>query len=124
MRCGARRTASRPLPGEVAQFFRAPAGLRNPFLAPVLARQNLRLVSWTRRGFDTVNADPQRILARLTRELRRARHPAAARRARGAHEPPAPRSFSRCCPRLLDTLAAARLTPLTLRAAFALAERA
>src|SRR6266404_2480759 len=37
--------------GEAARFFRAPAGLRNPFLEPVLARANLRLVSWTRRGF-------------------------------------------------------------------------
>src|SRR6516162_10679027 len=40
--------------GEVARFFRAPAGLRNPFLEPALARADLQLVSWTRRGFDTV----------------------------------------------------------------------
>ena len=109
--------------GEVAQFFRAPAGLRNPFLEPVLARQNLRLVSWTRRGFDTVNADPQRILARLTRALG-ARdilllHDGhAARTAAGT--PGHPRGIAPAP----DTLAAARLTPLTLRAAFALAERA
>jgi peptidoglycan/xylan/chitin deacetylase (PgdA/CDA1 family) len=56
--------------GEVAQFFRAPAGLRNPFLEPVLRRLNLRLASWTRRGFDTVEREPARILARLTRRLR------------------------------------------------------
>jgi peptidoglycan-N-acetylglucosamine deacetylase len=46
--------------------FRAPAGLRNPFLDPVLHRLGLHLVSWTRRGFDTVSADAQRVLARLT----------------------------------------------------------
>ena len=46
--------------------FRAPAGLRNPFLDRVLHRQGLRLVSWTRRGFDTREHDPQRVLARLT----------------------------------------------------------
>jgi hypothetical protein len=27
------------------------------FLEPVLARLQLRLASWTRRGFDTVDAD-------------------------------------------------------------------
>src|SRR5205807_79034 len=55
--------------GEVAQFFRAPAGLRNPFLEPALARANLRLVSWTRRGFDTVSGRAQGVLGRLTRGL-------------------------------------------------------
>jgi peptidoglycan-N-acetylglucosamine deacetylase len=56
--------------GEPPRFFRAPAGLRNPFLEPVLCRLGLRLVSWTRRGFDTVTADPQKVLARLIRRLR------------------------------------------------------
>jgi peptidoglycan/xylan/chitin deacetylase (PgdA/CDA1 family) len=46
--------------------FRAPAGLRNPFLDPVLHGQGLHLVSWTRRGFDTVSRDAQRVLNRLT----------------------------------------------------------
>ena len=49
--------------------FRAPAGLRNPFLDPVLHRLGLRLVSWTRRGFDTRERDPQRVLGRLTHTL-------------------------------------------------------
>lgn len=55
--------------GVTPTCFRAPAGLRNPFLAPVLHRLGLRLVSWTRRGFDTREADPGRVLARLTRGL-------------------------------------------------------
>src|SRR3979490_1504022 len=46
-----RVTGSRP------RFFRAPAGLRNPFLDPVLARLQLRLASWTRRGFDTLHTN-------------------------------------------------------------------
>ncbi|WP_326542470.1 polysaccharide deacetylase family protein [Pseudorhodoferax sp.] len=49
--------------------FRAPAGLRNLFLDPVLHALDLRLVSWTRRGFDTREADPQTVLARLTQNL-------------------------------------------------------
>ena len=55
--------------GEAPRFFRAPAGLRNPFLAPVLHRLGLTLASWTRRGFDTRERDPQRVLQRLTRGL-------------------------------------------------------
>ncbi len=57
------------LAGQAPRFFRAPAGLRNPFLDPVLHRRGLRLASWTRRGYDTRERDPQRVLARLTRGL-------------------------------------------------------
>lgn len=52
--------------GERPGCFRAPAGLRNPFLDPVLHRLGLRLVSWTRRGFDTRERDPAVVLRRLT----------------------------------------------------------
>jgi len=55
--------------GQRPDCFRAPAGLRNPFLDPVLHRLGLRLVSWTRRGFDTRERDPKVVLERLTRGL-------------------------------------------------------
>ena len=55
--------------GRTPVFFRAPAGFRSPFLDSVLAPRGLRYVSWTRRGFDAVSSDPQRILKRLTRGL-------------------------------------------------------
>ena len=55
--------------GQAPLFFRAPAGLRNPFLGPVLVRNRLRLVSWTRRGFDTVQRRPQRVFERLACNL-------------------------------------------------------
>jgi len=55
--------------GEEPRFFRAPAGLRNPFLDPVLQRLELQLVSWTRRGLDTVRSDADAVLARLVRGL-------------------------------------------------------
>ncbi|MFO1224771.1 MAG: polysaccharide deacetylase family protein [Burkholderiaceae bacterium] len=54
------------LVGQRPHCFRAPAGLRNPFLDPVLHRHDLHLVSWTRRGFDTATADAQRVLQRLS----------------------------------------------------------
>jgi chitin deacetylase len=51
--------------GRKPQFFRAPAGLRNPFLDPVLHKLDLKLVSWTRRGFDTRVHDAKKITKRL-----------------------------------------------------------
>ena len=57
------------LTGRLPHCFRAPAGLRNPLLDPVLHRLGLHLVSWTRRGFDTRVADPARVLARLSSGL-------------------------------------------------------
>ncbi|MBO9515042.1 MAG: polysaccharide deacetylase family protein [Variovorax sp.] len=55
--------------GQRPTCFRAPAGLRNPFLAPVLHRLGLSLVSWTRRGFDTRERDAATVLGRLANEL-------------------------------------------------------
>ncbi len=55
--------------GVLPHCFRAPAGLRNPLLDPVLHRLGLHLVSWTRRGYDTREADPVRVAARLLRGL-------------------------------------------------------
>jgi len=53
------------LGGRAPQFFRPPGGLRNPLLDPVLHDAGLRLVSWTRRGFDTRISDARRVAARL-----------------------------------------------------------
>jgi len=53
------------LSGEEPRFFRAPAGMRNPLLQPVLSDLGLPLTSWTRRGFDTVKGDPRTVLDRL-----------------------------------------------------------
>ena len=57
-------TGQRPL------FFRAPAGLRNPFLDPVLARLGLRLATWSVRGFDTKIGDVGRVKSKLLHGLR------------------------------------------------------
>jgi peptidoglycan/xylan/chitin deacetylase (PgdA/CDA1 family) len=50
-------------------LFRAPAGMKNPWLGTVLDRAGLSLVSWTRRGFDTVSRESSRVAARLLRHL-------------------------------------------------------
>lgn len=52
------------------QFFRPPAGLRNPMLYPVVASLGLHQAAWTRRGYDTRETDPDKVLARLTRNLK------------------------------------------------------
>ncbi len=65
---GAAQDRLAQLTGRRPHCFRAPAGLRNPFLDPVLHRLGLHLVSWTRRGFDTRERDPQVVLARLARQ--------------------------------------------------------
>lgn len=51
--------------GRRPRLFRAPAGLRNPLLDWVLHRADLRLVSWTRRGFDAIDRNPAAIARRL-----------------------------------------------------------
>jgi peptidoglycan/xylan/chitin deacetylase (PgdA/CDA1 family) len=51
--------------GQAPRFFRAPMGLRSPLLDPVLARCGLHYVSWTRRGFDAIHRDPEKVLQRL-----------------------------------------------------------
>ena len=105
-----RVTGSRP------QFFRAPAGLRNPFLDPVLARLKLHLASWTRRGFDTVSADADAVLRRLANPLRAGDilllHDGHAARTRRGQ----PVIFE-VLPRLLDAVKARGLESITLRSA-------
>jgi peptidoglycan/xylan/chitin deacetylase (PgdA/CDA1 family) len=55
--------------GRTPVFYRAMAGLRNPFLEPVLYSRGLQLASWTRRGYDSRDGNADRVLARLLRQL-------------------------------------------------------
>ncbi len=56
--------------GTKPQFFRAPAGLRNPFLQPVLKKLGLTLASWSVRGFDTQVGDAEKVTHKLLTGLR------------------------------------------------------
>lgn len=51
--------------GRAPAFFRAPAGLRNPLLDPILSKLGLRLVAWSCRAFDTRRGDAGAVSARL-----------------------------------------------------------
>jgi peptidoglycan/xylan/chitin deacetylase (PgdA/CDA1 family) len=50
-------------------WFRAPAGLKNPFLHPILAARGLQLVGWSSRAFDTQIDDSSRIVERIKRSI-------------------------------------------------------
>lgn len=101
------------LTGQPPRFYRAVAGLRNPFLDPVLHASGLQLASWTRRGFDTRERDPEKVLQRLT-------HPLAAGDILLLHDGNAARTpagealIVSVLPRLLESIRARGLTPVTL----------
>jgi peptidoglycan-N-acetylglucosamine deacetylase len=54
----------------VPLWFRAPAGLKNPFLHPILAARGLHLIGWNARAFDTQIDDCARIVHRITESLK------------------------------------------------------
>ena len=57
--------------GMAPLFFRAPAGLRNPFLDPALSRLGLRLASWSVRAYDTRTGDVERVAKKLLGGLKK-----------------------------------------------------
>jgi peptidoglycan/xylan/chitin deacetylase (PgdA/CDA1 family) len=102
--------------GQAPSFFRATAGLRNPFLDPVLAQLDLRLASWTRRPYDTRNGNAEDVLGRLTHHLG-VGDILLLHDGNSALTPAGQPVILAVLPRLLATIAAARLTPVTLIAA-------
>jgi peptidoglycan/xylan/chitin deacetylase (PgdA/CDA1 family) len=102
--------------GAAPQFFRAPAGLRNPFLDPVLARLDLQLASWTRRGFDTVSRNPNAVFNKLTRHLGGG-DILLLHDGQPGRVPSGQPMILEVLPRLLTAVGAAGLRPVTLRAA-------
>ena len=103
--------------GVTPHFFRSPYGPRSPMLDLVLAREKLRYVSWSRRGYDAVDPDPARVVKRLTSRLTAGDvlllHDGASGPRRTA-EP----TVLRALPRLLRELDERGLRSVSLRAAF------
>jgi peptidoglycan-N-acetylglucosamine deacetylase len=60
----------RSAPDRPARLFRAPAGLKNLFVHPELARRGLSLIGWTVRGLDTVQREPRLVAGRVLRKAR------------------------------------------------------
>jgi len=103
--------------GQRPGFFRAPAGLRNPLLDPVLPGLGLQLASWTRRGFDTRSNDPERLLQRLTGAGLRAGDILLLHDGNAARTPSGAPAILAVLPALLERLHSAGLRTVTLREA-------
>jgi peptidoglycan-N-acetylglucosamine deacetylase len=115
---GAQQTLT-SITGRRPQFYRAVAGLRNPFLDPVLHRLGLRLATWSARGFDTRCRDPHKVLARLLVHTR----PGAILLLHDGHAARSPQGVPvivDALPLLLRELRERHLHPVTLSRAFAL----
>jgi peptidoglycan/xylan/chitin deacetylase (PgdA/CDA1 family) len=55
---------------ERPRWFRAPVGMKNPWVHPLLEARGMRLIAWSRRAFDAVRSDPEAIARKLTRGVR------------------------------------------------------
>jgi peptidoglycan/xylan/chitin deacetylase (PgdA/CDA1 family) len=101
--------------GSTPRWFRAPAGIRSPWLEPVLAARGLGLCAWTRRGFDTVRTDAAAVAQRLVSDL-------AAGDILLLHDGSGARTATgrpvvlEVLPRVLEAIGAAGLTPVGLSA--------
>jgi len=51
--------------GQTPHLFRAPVGMKNPFVHPALFRRNMTLVGWSVRGFDSFGDDVERVVQRI-----------------------------------------------------------
>ena len=104
--------------GETPRFFRAPAGLRNPFLEPVLVPPAIAARELDAPRLRYRQRRPRRCLPPLEPIARGRRHLAAARRPRGARATAGRPVILEVLPRLLETLrAGGNCGPSRLRAA-------
>jgi peptidoglycan/xylan/chitin deacetylase (PgdA/CDA1 family) len=99
--------------GVAPRFFRPPAGIRSPLLDPVLHQLGLRLVNWTRRGFDTRH-QPQAVTAKLLGGLR-AGDILLLHDGQCAHTPAGTPVVLEVLPRVLEAALLANLRAVTLR---------
>lgn len=99
--------------GQAPRFYRAVAGLRNPWLDPVLHGLGLRLASWTRRGFDTRCGEPDVVLRRLLNQLQ-AGDILLLHDGHAARTPSGQPVIVAILPRLIAAIRAQGLTPVTL----------
>jgi peptidoglycan/xylan/chitin deacetylase (PgdA/CDA1 family) len=67
-RCSAALQQVSPLETPPSHF-RAPVGMTNYFLPPLLKQRNLRLIGWSARGYDTMESDPEKIVGRILKTI-------------------------------------------------------
>lgn len=55
--------------GVASKLFRAPVGMKNPFVHPVLATRGMRLIGWSVRGFDATRSNVEQVVSRIVPRL-------------------------------------------------------
>ncbi len=63
-------SAALEMAGARSCLFRAPVGMKNPFVHPILARRGMTLVGWSVRGFDSFGDNVQRVEERIVPRVR------------------------------------------------------
>ncbi len=62
--------AIRSIAGRDPHLFRAPVGMKNPAVHPLLARRKMRLVGWSIRGFDSIAREVAPVIRRIVPRVR------------------------------------------------------
>ena len=63
------QTIAQLSPAATPTLFRAPVGMINFFLHPILEEQRLTLIGWSARGFDTVADSPEKVIQRIWKQV-------------------------------------------------------
>jgi len=63
------QAAIEKISGGAPNFFRPPIGLSNPRVFKAAKNLNLKVIGWTIRSFDTISGKPEKIVARIVRQL-------------------------------------------------------
>ena len=50
-------------------LFRPPLGVSNPIIATIIKKNNLQVVGWNIRSYDTINKNAQKMLSRITHQI-------------------------------------------------------
>ena len=62
--------AIRTITGRETHWFRAPVGMKNPAVHPLLARRQMRLIGWSIRGFDSIAREAGSVVRRIVPKVR------------------------------------------------------
>jgi peptidoglycan/xylan/chitin deacetylase (PgdA/CDA1 family) len=57
--------SSAAIAGTIPLYFRAPTGMKNPFVHPILSARQLMLIGWSARAFDTRSECADQVMGRL-----------------------------------------------------------
>ena len=56
--------------GQRTSLFRAPVGMKNPFVHPHLRRRGMKLIGWSSRGFDGIRTDTKAVVEAILKDVR------------------------------------------------------